>query len=394
MASIKDVAQRAGVSFSTVSIIINGKAAERKISEETQHRVREAMRELSYRPNISAKRLKEGERGRLVVALFWSFDFRRAMLARFLGGLQDRIREERANIEIVVYPYQSGDLDKETALVQGSQFHAAVIANASDEDMAYLNSIEPLVPLILYNRYSEKYSSVNIEDRRVGWIAAEHLYAQGYRSAAVITSEADFSGMRMREEAFGERFEALGGRCPGEAFVAENSVEGGVACGEGLLGQMDGSGSGEKGRLPGGDVDCVFCASDALAIGAVHVLLDAGVRIPEDLAVLAVGNGNPHYSCYHNPPLTVIDIPMEKMAYRCFDLIAKQMDSQGGSVERIILETELLARKSTQEKGAAGEKAAGEGPAEKEPAGEEPAGEKAAGEGPAGEKAAGKKAGE
>ena len=83
MASIKDVAQLAGVSFSTVSIIINGKATERKISEETQKRVWEAMRKLQYRPNISAKKLKEGETDKLVVALFWSFDFRRAMLIRF-----------------------------------------------------------------------------------------------------------------------------------------------------------------------------------------------------------------------------------------------------------------------------------------------------------------------
>lgn len=58
MASIKDVAAKAQVSISTVSIIINGKSKERKISKETQEKVLNAMKELNYQPNLSAKKLR------------------------------------------------------------------------------------------------------------------------------------------------------------------------------------------------------------------------------------------------------------------------------------------------------------------------------------------------
>lgn len=71
MATIKDVAKQAGVSVTTVSIIINGKAEERKISAATQERVAEAMRDLGYQPNLSARRLRSQENERPVIAFFW-----------------------------------------------------------------------------------------------------------------------------------------------------------------------------------------------------------------------------------------------------------------------------------------------------------------------------------
>ena len=75
MATIKDVAKQAGVSVTTVSIIINGKAEERKISAATQQRVAEAMRDLGYQPNLSARRLRSQENERPVIAFFWRDGF-------------------------------------------------------------------------------------------------------------------------------------------------------------------------------------------------------------------------------------------------------------------------------------------------------------------------------
>ena len=83
MASIKDVAAKAQVSISTVSIIINGKSKERKISKETQEKVLNAMKELNYQPNLSAKKLRLADTKK-TIALFWTTDFRGVMLARFL----------------------------------------------------------------------------------------------------------------------------------------------------------------------------------------------------------------------------------------------------------------------------------------------------------------------
>ena len=78
MATIKDIAEKANVSLSTVSLIINGKASERKISQETEQRVLKIMREINYIPNISAKTMRSGATPEYILALFCSFDAVRA----------------------------------------------------------------------------------------------------------------------------------------------------------------------------------------------------------------------------------------------------------------------------------------------------------------------------
>ena len=101
MATIKDVAKQAGVSVTTVSIIINGKSEERKISTATQQRVAEAMRDLGYQPNLSARRLRSQENERPVIAFFWPLDYRVSILASFLNFIQIEIAESGLRLVLV-----------------------------------------------------------------------------------------------------------------------------------------------------------------------------------------------------------------------------------------------------------------------------------------------------
>ena len=83
------------------------------------------------------------------------------MLARFMKGLQDEIRNIQAKgdcVEIVIYPYENGSLRSTNKLLAVNDFNGAIIANASPEDMAYIHSINLLTPVILYNRQSPIFS--------------------------------------------------------------------------------------------------------------------------------------------------------------------------------------------------------------------------------------------
>lgn len=106
MATIKDVAKQAGVSVTTVSIIINGKSEERKISTATQQRVAEAMRDLGYQPNLSARRLRSQENERPVIAFFWPLDYRVNILASFLNCIQIEIAESGFDCEMMIQTYE------------------------------------------------------------------------------------------------------------------------------------------------------------------------------------------------------------------------------------------------------------------------------------------------
>lgn len=93
MVTIKQIAQEVGISSSTVSIVLGGKAAERKISTATQEKFAAAAR-LGYQPNMAARSLRGGSgANELVVAMFWAQDFRASMMLRFWDGLRAEIEK-------------------------------------------------------------------------------------------------------------------------------------------------------------------------------------------------------------------------------------------------------------------------------------------------------------
>lgn len=337
MSSIKDVAEMAGVSLSTASIVANGKAKERKISEATQKKVLDSMKKLNYVPNVSAKTLRRGESQKYVVALFWSFDFRSIMMHRFLFGFQKKISELNADMSVIIHPYKTGELYKEASSFAGGEFHAAVIGNADDADKSFLKESHFQIPIILYNRLLDGFSSVNIDDEKLGIMAAEHLYHKGYRRPALIHGTQNFPGATARETAFRTHMEELGCTLPENRMIlAENSLKGGYECGQ-LLKQSELS------------ADCFFCASDSIALGFLAAFADAGL-IPEKVGVLAVGNSDAQYSKYHAPSLSVINIPIEEMAEECCQYLYKNMYSMNGAVEIKYFETKLYERETTQKK--------------------------------------------
>ena len=116
MVTIKEIAQEVGISSSTVSIVLGGKAAERKISTATQEKIFAAAARLGYQPNMAARSLRGGSgANELVVAMFWAQDFRASMMFRFWDGLRAEIEKTARPVRLVIYPYVNDHL-KETAM--------------------------------------------------------------------------------------------------------------------------------------------------------------------------------------------------------------------------------------------------------------------------------------
>lgn len=348
MATLKDVAARAGVSLSTVSIVAKGQGDARKISAATQSRVRDAMAELGYVPNAAARRLREGN-PRKTVALFWADDFREAMLARFLKGLHAAIDELKAEFDISVVIYKTGQLAQVSALKGAPVFNAAIIANANAADLAFLSGFHPLVPTVLYNRELLGYASVSVDDSEIGWQAAsavgrfieerkreDKMFAQvwdapdGAPIVAYLSAPYAFAGMEARERAFVEELELAGIRVECIA-VSENSASSGYAAAEDLL---------DRG------VRIALAPSDAVAMGVLHACYERGIRVPERLGVIAVGNGLPEYAEHACPPLTCVEVPMEDMASQCLELLLQKVDNAKSEVEQRKVQSKLAARSS------------------------------------------------
>lgn len=303
MPTIKEIARMAGVSPSTASIVLNGKSVERKIPKITQDKVFEAAHKLDYHPNVSARRLRAQTSESLVIAVFWASDFRAPMMVRFLRGLQEAALTCGKKCEIMIHPYEN---DKLRDLTQAFEIcHVAIICNASEDDMRFLESYTFPVPIVLYNRNSQKFCTVNVNDSLLGEIPAKIFAGRHHKNAAVLNSQAIFPGMQIRINSF--LSEAKQSGLSVRQFYRENSMEGGYHGGEEIC---------SMNPLP----DCLFCTSDFLAIGALRALLQRKISVPEQMEIISIGNGDRELEEYACVSLSVVYLPMEKMAAACLKL--------------------------------------------------------------------------
>lgn len=313
MPTIREIAKEAGVSSSTVSIVLNGKSEERKIPQITQKKIMDAARKLNYHPNVAARRLRIQPSDNLIIAVFWASDFRAPMMVRFLQGLQQAILKSKKNWEVIIHPYQNNKLNESMQALE--MCNAAVICNASIQDMRFLEHRSFPVPTVLYNRHSDKFCTVNVDDNLLGAIPAKVFADRGHKNAGLVVSKSVFPGMDVRVSSFLLHAEKAG--IAVRQINQENSMEGGYRGGESLC---------TWNPMP----DCLFCTSDMMAIGAMKALLQAGVRIPEDMEIISVGNGERELEEYACVSLSVVHLPMEKMAEACFELV---LDLMAGKVE-------------------------------------------------------------
>lgn len=307
MANIKDLAIRAGVSPSTASIVVNGKSEERKISSETQKRVWDAAKEIGYRPNMSARRLRDQQSEETMsIALYWSSDVRATLMTRFLHGLQQKVLEEQLHCDFLIHPYENDHLQNVASIAELSKYHAVIICNASELDVKFLESMHYPIPIILYNRESEQYPTVSVDDERIGQLAAEVFLQHGRRRALIIGEQTLFPGIKYRVHGFQQ------------ALDAQHATYEMIACPLTMKGGYDS-------LQDASDYDCIFCLSDHPAIGIIRYALEHQLSIPEDIELIAIGNADHELEEYAALPLSVIELPMEDMAKACLSLALQQV---------------------------------------------------------------------
>ena len=336
MATIKDIAQLAQVSLSTVSIVLNGQSEQRKISVKTQQKVWNAVKELEYKPNIAARGLRENSHGsNTIVTLYWSNDFRTSLLSRFLKGLQRITENSEQRIEIHIVTYSNDKLYEHEELMTGKRCHAAIIANASKKDMEFLEKITPPMPVVLYNRSSENYYGITVDNYRMGQLAAQALLQKKHQEIAILTAEYIFPGMEQRDLGFIDTFKNNRINISDSQIICtENSINGGCLGCEKILSNKN-------------KISAIYCASDAIALGVIYTLHQHNVRIPEEISVISIGNGDNEYSQYTIPPLSNVYLPMEDMAEKCLITLLNLLNHQEIPEKTILLETPLQLRQTT-----------------------------------------------
>ncbi|MBP5168524.1 MAG: LacI family DNA-binding transcriptional regulator [Oscillospiraceae bacterium] len=334
MATVKDIAEIVGVSATTVSIVLNGKAEQRGITKATQDKIYQAMKDLGYKPNLSARRLRAGDNEPAVIAFFWPSDFRLSILASFLNAYSKRIRETEFNCELVVQTYENDALERFSGSLLKNVYNAVIIGACSRKDLEQLEALPLQMPVVLLNRNSSKFSTINVDNNAIGRLAAEQFLKKGYRNLAVFSSGKKFIASNQRTEAFLTACEQMGILVRQENIYQDDSTaEGGYRMAERFCDNK-------------GSCQAVFCDYDAIAFGALKAFRERGIRVPEDLELLSIDITSLELASHASPALSVIKMPNEAMGFMAIDLLKEKLTTNDFSPVRIEMTPELILRES------------------------------------------------
>lgn len=331
---MKDIAQDLGVSAVTVSKVLRDHP---DISEETRQRVLKRVAELDYQPNVLARSLVTGRSylvGLVVPGLLHSF------FAEVAKGLSTVISPKGYSL-LVSSSEENSELERqEIRQLLARRLDALVIAS-SGTDIALFQSMDlQSVPYVLIDREFPELNAnfVGIDDTKAGRIAAEHLLDIGCRRVAHISGRENSPGIR-RFDGYKQALHNAGIPYREEYVVSgvrvdTQSTEHGAEAMRILL---------QRNPRPDG----VFCHNDPLAIGAMNAILDAGLRIPEDIAL--IGIGNLYYDNSLRVSLSSIDQHSEQIGQQAAEIILNLMEKKTKPAPRtIILDPVLVVRASTK----------------------------------------------
>lgn len=338
MSTIREVASRAGVSTAAVSLYLNGKAKGR-VSQAKQLQIEEAVKELNYQTSSSSRPFRRVATGQIVytIAIYWASDSRSALLGKVMSGIQEAILKHRdIHLNIVICPYKVNELYKEESLIKPELYNydALIIANTAIMDMQYLSSITPVRPIVLLNRKLPQYSSVFIDNEKMGADLSDLIIKKGHKSVSVFRTYSSFIATNDRVSGFIEGCRANGLELPNDAlFYTQNSIDGGIETAKKFL------------RLSTRP-DVIFCDSDAIALGTLYYFHQTGIKVPEHVSVVSIGMYHSSTTRCSIPPLTVSEVPLQQMAAGCIECLMEILTKKSTHPIQRQLETSILERAS------------------------------------------------
>lgn len=330
MATIREVAELANVSPTTVSHVINNT---RFVSPALQARVQAAMEQLDYRPNVLARSLRRGETRTLGLILPDSANPFFAEMARAVEGAAFHQHYS------VMICNTEDDPAKEAHYVEvlaNKQVDGLVFIAAGDQSAALAPLSNHIPPLVLVDRDlgDAHLPTVLADNCQGGYLAAGHLIKCGYHRLACIAGPSHVTPSAQRITGFLEALQEAGFSCPPERLLrGDFHPSSGYQAAKILLEASD-------------PPDGIFACNDMMAIGVLRAALETGRSIPDEFGI--VGFDNIELASYTFPSLTTIAQPMQQMAQEAVSLLVERINDSLHRSQRLVLPTELIVRQSTR----------------------------------------------
>lgn len=331
--SIKDVAKRSGTSISTVSNVLNKR---RKVSDELARRVIRAVEELGYVVNPVASSLKSHKTGVIGVIIT---DINCIFFPPMLKGICNML--SAAGYTVSLYDTrQSPEREIKYIELLSNMMAEGVILDsvAAASQKAYFETLGHKsggMPIVCVENDMRPFGfdSVMIDNRAGAYTAVKHLIEMGCRRIVHISNSNASMIAKNRQDGYWDALK--------DAGISRDPA---LIC-EGDFSPQSGYRGMSKVIRSGVSFDGVFAANDQMAIGALRALDAAGMKVPDDVKI--VGYDNTFVSSMVNPSLTTISVPGYEMGTVAAQLLLDRMARPELPVHRVLLEYELLIRRST-----------------------------------------------
>ncbi|NTS40971.1 substrate-binding domain-containing protein [Flavisolibacter sp. BT320] len=334
MVSIKDIAKAVGVSPAAVSLVLNGKAKQSRISDELSAKIEAAALQMGYRPNRVAIGLRTGKSKTLGLII-------ENIANNFFSTLAKTVEDEARKFGYnVVYCSTENDPVRGSEMIQmlyNQQMDGYVITPASGMKDDIESLLRKKKPVVLIDRYFDDVDVpfVVIDNYNGMREGVEFLIASGYKNIGLVTVDMDLVQIQERNRGYREALASNGLPVVKANVLTVNynaTKNHAVAAITAFIKQRK-------------SMDAVVCATNYLGIDGLQSIKDLGLTIPADLAVLCFDDHD--IFKLHTPAITVIEQPIQRMAETALLLLASLLGHTQQAVEtKVFLPTRLVKRES------------------------------------------------
>lgn len=309
MATLKEVADLAGVSPITVSRVINQPDA---VKEKTRARVEAAMGQLHYSPNLAAKSLATNRSGVVDVFIPEHIDISNPFVMHLIAGVSKTLSERYYSF--LILRNRNSEHLCDGYIVTGLLTHEI-------EDFARYAD-ERGRPVVLFGHDDlPGIDYIDVDNVLGAKRGTEHLIEQGHRRIAMINVQEDKDYTRDRLEGYRKALEENGiPYDPSLVIYTPNNVEGGSAAAVKLMAEKDVTG--------------VFCASDTIGIGVSAELKKNGYSIPDDISLVGFDGLGHHMLA--SPHLTTVQQPIYEMGIMLAEALLERLDGRKGTIRKMV----------------------------------------------------------
>jgi LacI family transcriptional regulator len=328
--TLEEIARLAGVSRSTVSRVINQHP---NVRPEVRERVWRVIREVGYYPHAAARNLvtRRSQIVGVVIPETLPKVFGDPYFPVVLHAISEALAERGYLLVLsLLTPQQEEDFYRRA--LRGRVVDGIILVSARTTDPLIARAYREGLPVVSIGRYPEEpnVSYVDVDNVEGARVATEHLLRLGRRRVATIAGPQTMAPGVDRLEGYRIAMQAWGIHPPPEWIAEGDFTEAG-----GYIAMR---------RLLPAHPDAVFVASDLMAVGALKAIREAGLRVPDDIAL--VGYDDVELARYTDPPLTTVRQPIAELGRVAVRLLLRQLEEGARDPQRVILPTELVIRTS------------------------------------------------